>query len=131
MPDLNNMLSKIKNASSEVELNVKKLFVDYDELFREARRQLSREKADTGSMNGLEDFYRLTQLLKRNRDVISSMMRGVKNLRSIEKYSFIEELDEKPKEKFKEKSKKSKKEPEINKKEISEVRILEGGVVNA
>jgi hypothetical protein len=44
-------------------------------------------------MTGLEDFYRMIQTIRRNRDVIGSLVRGVINLRSLKEFKVVEEDD--------------------------------------
>lgn len=89
--DLNKMLSNIKDGNIEIEIKLKTLLGKYENLYHEANRQLYQERAASNSMDGLEDFHFMVQIIKRNRDVISSLVRGVSNLRSLKDFSIIEE----------------------------------------
>lgn len=89
--DLNKELQSIQKSSSEIEDRLKTLFLRYEDLCKESTRQYSNERTLTGSTNGLEDFYRLTQILKRNRDLMGSLFRGIKGLRPLENFKFVEE----------------------------------------
>jgi hypothetical protein len=42
-------------------------------------------------MDGLEEFRRLILLIKRNRDVVASLLRGTTNFRPLSNFIFIEE----------------------------------------
>ncbi len=42
-------------------------------------------------MEGLEQFHRLIQIIRRNRDVAGSLVRGISNLRSMSDFKFVEE----------------------------------------
>ncbi len=48
------------------------------------------QRMATGN-DGLEEFYRLLLLVRRNRDVIGSLNQGAKNLRPMGQFKFIEE----------------------------------------
>jgi hypothetical protein len=79
------------------------------------------------SLEGLEDFYHLVQILKRNRDVISTTLRSLKNLRPLDKFKFVEEdiaAAPAPKTETKKKTPKTT-EPEIDEEELSQVSIEE------
>ena len=52
---------------------------------------MSERTASKGSMVGLEQFHRLVQIMRRNKDVASSLVRGITNLRSMSSFKFIEE----------------------------------------
>lgn len=97
MPDLNKLMLSIQKNGSDVEKQLKNLFGKYEDFYREGNRQFLEEKtATSGSMDGLEDFYRLIQTVRRNKDVIGSLIRGFNNLRSLSNFKFIEEEVSKP-----------------------------------
>jgi hypothetical protein len=85
------MLSKIQKSSSEIDQKLKTLFGEYNDFYTEANRQFISERSASGNMTGLEDFYRMTQTIRRNRDVIGSLVRGVVNLRSLKEFKVVEE----------------------------------------
>ena len=89
--DLNKMLSEIKKSNGDIDSKLKLFLVRYDGLYQEANRQFHQERTATGSMKGLEDFYYMVQTIKRTRDVVSALVRGVSNLRSLKNFSIIEE----------------------------------------
>ncbi len=91
MSDLNKMMADIQKDSSEVETKLKRLLIKYETLYKEGYRNFTHERMISGSMDGLEDFQRLVQTVRRNRDVVRSLLRGHDNLRSISGFSFVEE----------------------------------------
>jgi len=99
MPDLNNILNDIQKKTSEVDEAVQNLLAKYNDLYREGTRMFNEERtASNGSMDGLEDFYRLVQIIRRNRDVVGSLTRGMKNIRTMDQFKVIEEdIRSKPK----------------------------------
>ena len=91
MPDLNRMLADIQKNKDDVKDSLQKLLFQYDAMLREGNKVLIDERMKTGSTEGLEDFIRLMHLIKRNRDVMGSLVRGVKGIRSMDGFKFIEE----------------------------------------
>jgi hypothetical protein len=89
--DLNKMLESILKDSSDAEETLRILLGKYDELYRESNRQFNQERYEAGPTADLNDFYRLVQTLRRNRDVVGSLVRGINNLRSLSGFQFIEE----------------------------------------
>jgi predicted CopG family antitoxin len=89
--DLNKMLSDVKKNNMDIDAKLKMFLMKYDGLYQEANRQFHQERTASGSMKGLEDFYYMVQTIKRNRDVVSSLVRGITNLRSLKNFSIIEE----------------------------------------
>lgn len=84
-------MSEIQKDSSDVEKSLKKLFVKYETLYKEGYRIYTAERIAADSMEGLESFHRLVQTVRRNRDVVGSLLRGQSNLRSISDFKFVEE----------------------------------------
>jgi hypothetical protein len=93
MADLNKLLEGIHRDSTEIEHKLKTFLGMYEELFREANRQFSQERSASASMQGLEEFYRLVQTVRRNKDVVGSLLRGMGNMRSLAGFKFVEEDD--------------------------------------
>ena len=92
MADLNDLRDKILGKSSEIENTMKSLYNDYEIMYREGFKELSASRnASGGSMEGLEEFYLVVQTARRNRDVVTSLLKGLKSLRPIDKFQFIEE----------------------------------------
>jgi hypothetical protein len=95
--DLNKMLADILKESSDTERDLNVLLNKYEELYRESSRQFNQERYASNSMAELDGFYRLVQTLKRNRDVIGSLVRGIKNLRPLSAFKFVvEDVPEPP-----------------------------------
>jgi len=91
MADLNKIMIDVQRKSSNVENSIKELLGKYEILYREGNKIFHRERIATGSIEGLENFHRLIQIIRRNRDVIGSLLRGVNNLRPISDFKFVEE----------------------------------------
>lgn len=89
--DLNKMLSDIKKSNVDIDSKLKMFLMKYEGLYQEANRQYHQERVASGSPKGLEDFYYMVQSIRRNRDVVSALVRGVTNLRSLKNFSIIEE----------------------------------------
>jgi len=103
MSDLNKMVDEVQKEGKELDKRLKGLLVKYEDLFNNGNRELIQERAASGTMNGLDDFYRFIQLIRRNRDVVGSLVRGLNNLRPLSGYKVImEDVPEiKPKKKAK------------------------------
>ena len=100
MPDLNKSLAHLQNKSHKIKEELKGLLIDYENIFREINGIYLNEKMASKSIEGLEDFYHLLQTVRRNRDVIGSLMKGFSGMRSMDKFKFIEEdVPEEPKKK--------------------------------
>ena len=91
MADMNQILNSIQKQTSEVDASMNKLLMAYEELHKESSRMFREEYTASNNMSGLEDFYRLTQLVRRNRDIVGSMTRGLKNLHHLNEFKFVEE----------------------------------------
>jgi hypothetical protein len=98
MPDLNKLITDVEKESKDIKGKLSKLFEKYEDLYRDGNRQFRTERtASAGSMDGLEEFRHLILLVKRNKDVVASLMRGIMNLKIISNFKFIEEEVEVPK----------------------------------
>ena len=90
MPDLNKLMEMVKSDTDSTKKAIEKLLISYDALFRECNTQyISDKMASNGEVD--HDFYNLVHLIKRNRDVVGSLMRGIRGIRGINGYKFIEE----------------------------------------
>jgi hypothetical protein len=105
MADLNVLKTQIISESVELNNLMKSLYKNYEGLYKESLLELSAARtAAGGSTAGLEEFYSLVQMVKSNRNIISTLMRGLKSIRPMDKFTFIEEdfvAPEKPKAKVK------------------------------
>lgn len=88
--DLNKLLILIQKDSKSLEQKMKELMVEYEELYRSGNRQYIEERTASNSTEGLEEFYVLIQTVRRNRDVMGSLLRGINNLRSLERFKIVE-----------------------------------------
>jgi hypothetical protein len=94
---LNKLLKAVLEKGSRLSTLSYEVLADYDQLYREAHSLLTSERvASNGSMDGLEEFYNLVNILRRNRDVAASIQRGLKNIRPLGGFKFVEEDTEKP-----------------------------------
>ena len=91
MADLNRLMSEIQRESTDINKSLKSLFIKYETLHKEGSRIYKAERVASDSMEGLESFHRLVQTVRRNRDVVGSLLRGHSNLRSISDFKFVEE----------------------------------------
>lgn len=92
MPDLNREVGIVVKDSAEIKIRLSRLLEKYENLYREGNRQFLLERtASSGSMAGLEEFRRIVLFIKRNKDVIASLMRGINNLKPLSNFKFIEE----------------------------------------
>jgi len=91
MADLNLMLNDVFKESTKVKDDLVNFLKNYERLHYEANKVYLNEKLAAGSTEGLEEFHKLVQVIRRNRDVVGSVMKGFSNIKSVEKYKFIEE----------------------------------------
>jgi hypothetical protein len=91
MADLNKSMQEVQERFSRIKIELRKLFMDYDGVFKEVNRLYSEERMVSGTTVGLEDFHRLLQIMRRNRDVIGSLVRGSDGIRSVDRFRFVEE----------------------------------------
>jgi len=104
MADLNELKQKVLAESRDVSDRMKALYADYEQMYQESFKELASARNDSdGSMEGLEAFYMAVQTVRRNRDVIVSLMKGLRSLRSLDNFQFIieEDVEEIPREKTK------------------------------
>jgi len=92
MADLNKLLNDAKTRGDRLSSGVRELLGSYEDLYREAHNQFISERiAANGDMSGLNEFNRLVNVIRRNRDVVGAIQRGLKSLRSVDGFSFVEE----------------------------------------
>jgi hypothetical protein len=95
--DMNKTMQELQGRFSRIQTDLRKLLDDYEGTVREVNKQFMDERQASGSMEGLDGFYRLLQVMKRNRDVIGSLVRGSQGLRPVDKFKFVEEDVPEPK----------------------------------
>lgn len=84
-------MSEVELMGSNMDGSMKELLSKYEALYREAHRAFMVERSASKTMKGLEDFYLVVGTIRRNRDIIGSMVRGLKNLRRMKDFRFVEE----------------------------------------
>jgi hypothetical protein len=89
-------MADTKGRSERVSRELKGLLTSYESLYREANMTFMSERAASGTLDGLEDFYRLVNIIRRNRDVAGSLVRGLRSLRAMDKFRFVEEEETTP-----------------------------------
>lgn len=89
MPDLNKMLDDVQNQSKDITKFLERLLGTYENLYREGHNLYLRERVS--SNDGMDEFHRLVQIIRRNRDVVGSLLRGLRNIRPISDFRFVEE----------------------------------------
>jgi len=95
MADLNGELIDVHRRAGKIEKDLLALLKIYEDIHHNANHELMEQRqAARGSMVGLESFYRLVQTLRRNRDVVGSMVRGIHNLRPLHQEFRVIEEDE-------------------------------------
>lgn len=91
MADLNRLLIDVHSESQKIKDDLLNLLRHYDGLHTQANSAYIKERTAAGSTEGLEEFYKLVQTIRRNKEVIGAILRGISNIKSIEKFKFIEE----------------------------------------
>jgi hypothetical protein len=88
------------------------LLRDYEGLYHESNGLYLSEKLASND-EGLEDFYVLLQTIRRNRDIVGSVYKGLNGIRSTDRFKFVEEEVPKKKIEPKKQQRKSKKYIEV------------------
>lgn len=91
MADLNKLLDTVRSQAEDAKQVLERLLLSYENLYKEASSIYREETMGNNSLEGMEDFYRLLQVTRRNRDVVGSMFRGIRGLRSMASFRFVEE----------------------------------------
>lgn len=121
MADLNKLMTEVSTMGPKVEVSMRELLTKYEELYRESHKALMIERNASKSLKGLEDFYLVVGSIRRNRDLLGSMLRGMRNLKNMRSFQFVEE--ETPTKLPKAKKQAREVEPEIDEDEIDDLQI--------
>ena len=98
MADFNKQMIALQSKSTKIQTDLLTLLREYDSLYREANTIYVTQRMASGDA-GLEDFHRLLLVIRRNRDVMGSLIQGSKSIRPMDQFKFIEEdLEQKKKE---------------------------------
>ena len=122
MADLNKQLVGMSQKTVKIRDDLISLLREYEGLYHEANGIYLTERLSSNN-GGLEDFYMLLQTIRRNRDVVGSVLKGLSNIRPTEKFKFIEEETPSPK-KPPQKEKKKKNYLEVPVSEVGEASDL-------
>ena len=100
MADLNRQLINVSQKTARLKEEIFSLLRDYEGLYGESNGLYLSEKISSNN-EGLDDFYTLLQTIKRNRDIVGSVFKGMNGIRSTDRFKFVEEDIPKKKEKEK------------------------------
>jgi hypothetical protein len=112
MADLNRQLININQKTARLKEEIMSLLRDYEGLYHESNGLYLSEKLASND-EGLEDFYVLLQTIRRNRDIVGSVYKGLNGIRSTDRFKFVEEEVPKKKIEPKKQQRKSKKYIEV------------------
>jgi hypothetical protein len=95
----NQVIADLQKKSTKTKKDLEFLLKKYEDLLHEINAVYLEERmAVMSSRDGegrteddLRGFYKLIQVLKRNRDIIGSTLRGFSNLRPTSEFKFVEE----------------------------------------
>ena len=90
MADFNQQLIALQHKSARMQTDLVALLKDYEGLFHEANGVFISQKMASGT-DGLEEFHKFLLIIRRNRDLIGSLIQGSKGLRPTGHFRFIEE----------------------------------------
>lgn len=90
MADLNRQLINVTQKTSRLKDDLIALLRDYEGLFHETNGIYMTERMSSDN-SGLEDFYMLIQTIRRNRDLIGSVLKGLSSIRPTDRFKFVEE----------------------------------------
>lgn len=94
MPDPNKMRDSISSTTKKIKKDMGALAAQYQDLSKEIHRRFRDElREQNGSMDGLEDFYQLSMLVKRNAQVANHMLGMLSKLTDISGYNITEETE--------------------------------------
>lgn len=96
MPDPNKMRDGINSLSKKIKRDVGALAAQYGDFANEVNRRFREElREQKGKMDGLEDFYQLTMLVKRNAQVANHVLGMMSKMTDVSSYDISEETDKK------------------------------------
>ena len=113
MADLNRLLVNVSQKTAHLREEFLSLLREYEGLYGESNNLYMTEKMASNN-DGLDDFYVLVQTIRRNRDIVGSVLKGLNGIRPTDRFKFVEEeiiakkIEKKEKEKKEEKLKQKK-----------------------
>lgn len=94
MPNPNKMRDSISTITHKIRKDMGTLSAQYHDLSGEINKRFREElREQKGSMDGLEDFYQLSVLVKRNAQVANHMLGMLSKLTDISGYNITEEIE--------------------------------------
>lgn len=93
MADVETMLKAVQGQSEQIHAQLTDLLGKYEDLHRESSNLLTTERMKTSpaEMHELDNMYFMVMCVRRNRDIVGSMLRGVGSLRSLSEFKVVEE----------------------------------------
>lgn len=96
MPDPNKMRDNISALLRKLRRDAGNLSAQYNNLSDEVQKRFRDElREQKGSMDGLEDFYQLSVLVKRNAQISGNVLGMLSKLSDISSFDITEEIDKK------------------------------------
>ena len=90
MADLNRQLINVSQKTARLKEEIFSLLREYEGLYGESNNLYLSEKISSNN-EGLDDFYILLQTIRRNRDIVGSVFKGLNGIRSTDRFKFVEE----------------------------------------
>lgn len=94
MPNINDKVVKVKNLKKKILKDSENLLQVYGDLSKEINSRFREEFREKGSMSGLEDFYMLNNIMKKNLNSVKNICALMKRMQNIGDYE-ISEIEEK------------------------------------
>lgn len=91
MADINKTMKSISTIRGKIVKDLIKMVGMYEEVSSDVQKRFNDEFKTTGSMNGLEDFYMLNQILKKNAISTKNSLTLLNKMRDISGFNVTEE----------------------------------------
>jgi hypothetical protein len=101
MKDINGLATKALELNKKVERSLKELYGTYQELSKVASAAFNEQLVENkGKISGLEDFYQMTQTIKKNNQLVGASLGAMSRVGDISDFKITVE-ESKPIEKLK------------------------------
>jgi len=90
MSDINKMVSDVATLKKKIEKDLSSFMSMYAKMVGELDSRLKDELRESGSGDGLEDFYALTNIAKRNLMYARNVAAGFNKIKNIDKFEITE-----------------------------------------
>ena len=91
MVNVNKTMKGISAVKGKIMKDLKIMIGMYEEVSSDVQKRFNNEFKASGSMNGLEDFYLLNQILKKNTISTKNSLTLLSKMRDISNFNVIEE----------------------------------------